>query len=77
MKKIFTLLALTITLSMNAQMVDNSHSSNNSAVVYSVAMGYGTTASGWYSTTMGYGTTASGRRSTAWELAQQQVIMAL
>ena len=46
MKKLFTLLALTISFSMNAQMDDNSHSSNNSAGTYSVAMGYNTTASG-------------------------------
>ena len=46
MKKLFTLLALTITFSINAQMDDNSHPSNNSAGYYSVAMGYNTTASG-------------------------------
>ena len=65
MKKLFTLLALTISFSMNAQMDDNSHPSNNSAGTYSVAMGYNTTASGDGSTTMGYNTTASGNYSTA------------
>ena len=65
MKKILTLLALTISFSINAQMDDNSHPSNNSAGTYSVAMGNGTTASGNYSTSMGYETTASGSRSTA------------
>ena len=45
MKKIYTLLALTISFSMNGQMDDNS-ANNNSAGSYSVAMGNGTTASG-------------------------------
>ena len=79
MKKLYTLLVLTITFSMNAQMDDNSHPSNNSAAIYSVAMGDGssasgtastamgasTSASGGYSTAMGWGTTASGSRSIA------------
>jgi len=65
MKKIFTLLALTISFSMNAQMDDNSHSSNNSAGTYSVAMGSGTTASGISSTAMGSATTVSGDYSIA------------
>ena len=65
MKKLFTLLALTISFSMNAQMDDNSHPSNNSAGTYSVAMGFGTTASGNVSTAMGWDTTASGEASTA------------
>ena len=65
MKKIITLLTLTISFNMNAQMDDNSHPSNNSAGTYSVAMGYGTTASGDFSTAMGYSTTASGEISTA------------
>ena len=69
MKKLFTLLALTITFSMNAQMSDNSHPSNNSAGTYSVAMGYGTTASGNYSTAMGSFTTASELYSTAMGLS--------
>ena len=38
MKKLFTLLALTISFSMNAQMDDNS-ANNNSAGFYAVAMG--------------------------------------
>ena len=65
MKKIITLLTLTISFNMNAQMDDNSHPSNNSAGTYSVAMGYGTTASGDFSTAMGGSTTASGEISTA------------
>ena len=52
MKKLFTLLALTITFSMNAQMDDNS-ANNNTAGTDAVAMGNGTTARGWYSTAMG------------------------
>ena len=64
MKKLFTLLALTISFSMNAQMNDNS-ANNNSAGTYAVAMGYSTTASGNYSTAMGETTEASGSRSTA------------
>ena len=78
MKKLFTLLALTITFSMNAQMSDNSSGTSatgTNAVAmgksttasgnYSTAMGYGATASGTYSTAMGQNTTASGNRSTA------------
>ena len=64
MKKLFTLLALTITFSINAQMDDNSHPSNNSAGTYSVAMGHNNTASGGYSTAMGRNNTASGLYST-------------
>ena len=64
MKKIFTLLVLTITFSMNAQMDDNS-ANNNTAGTDAVAMGNGTTASGWYSTAMGRETTASEYYSTA------------
>ena len=64
MKKLFTLLALTISFSMNAQMVDNSPN-NNSAGIYSVAMGDGTSASGDASTAMGRNTTASGMGSIA------------
>ena len=59
MKKLYTLLVLTISFSMNAQMDDNS-ANNNSAGTYAVAMGYNTTASGSYSTAMGRETTASG-----------------
>lgn len=71
MKKLFTLLALTITFNMNAQwgypggnwaiQAQNSTATGS----YAVAMGNGTTASGNYSTSMGYETTASGSRSTA------------
>ena len=64
MKKLYTLLALTITFSMNAQMEDNS-ANNNTAGTDAVAMGNGTTASGWYSTAMGQVTTASEYYSTA------------
>ena len=64
MKKTLTLLALTITFSINAQMDDNSHPSNNSAGTYSVAMGHNNTASGGYSTAMGRNNTASGLYST-------------
>ena len=64
MKKIFTLLALTISFIINAQMSDNSTgtSANGSR---SVAMGSYTTASGDYSTAMGQDSTASGITSTA------------
>ncbi len=75
MKKIFTLLALTIAFSMNAQMVDNSHPFHNTAGTYSVAMGYETTAGVdptgnipaevYYATSMGWQTIASGLHSTA------------
>ena len=62
MKKIFTLLALTITFSMNAQVSTNSTSPTG---IYASAMGNSTTASGNESTAMGYDTTASGEASTA------------
>ena len=64
MKNIFTLLALTIVFSMNAQMDDNSFSCSASGD-YSIAMGLFTTASGAASTAMGFFTTASGDVSTA------------
>ena len=64
MKKLFILIALTISFSMNAQMSDNS--TNTSATgTNAVAMGYDTEAGGNYSTAMGYQTTASGYDSTA------------
>jgi hypothetical protein len=64
MKKILTLLALTLSFSINAQMDDNS--SNTSATgASSVAMGSGTTASGDSATAMGISTIASGPISTA------------
>ena len=76
MKKLFTLLALTITFSMNAQIwysATNNSGSGASAIgqsttasgYNSTAMGRYTTASGIYSTAMGYETTASGSISTA------------
>ena len=64
MKKLFTLLMLTVSFSVSAQMVDNSPNTN-SAGIYSVAMGDGTSASGDASTAMGYQTTASGDYSIA------------
>ena len=57
MKKLFTLLALTLSFSMNAQMSDNSV--GTSAGSNAVAMGNSTTASGSSSTAMGGHTTAS------------------
>ena len=62
MKKIFTLLALTISFSMNAQVSTNSTSPTG---IYASAIGNGTTASGNESTAMGYDTTASAEASTA------------
>jgi hypothetical protein len=62
MKKLYTLLALTISFSMNAQVSTNSTSPTGT---YASAMGNGTTASGNESTAMGYDTTASGEASTA------------
>ena len=62
MKKLFTLLALTIGFSMNAQVSTNNTSPTG---VYASAMGNGTTASGNESTAMGYDTTASAEASTA------------
>ena len=64
MKNIFTLLALTIGFSMNAQMGDNS-SGCIAYGNYSVAMGYNTQAFGDYSTAMGRSTNAYGDYSTA------------
>jgi hypothetical protein len=76
MKKIFTLLVLTISFSMNAQVSTNgTNPSGNDASaiglsttasgVRSTAMGAGTLASGAASTAMGQSTTASGNYSTA------------
>ena len=62
MKKIFTVLAFTITFSMNAQMSTNSTSNSGT---YSSAAGHATTADGDYSTAIGVGVTASGLASTA------------
>ena len=62
MKKIFTLLVLTISFSMNAQVSTNgTNPSGNDAS----AIGLSTTASGSRSTAMGVGTLASGAASTA------------
>jgi len=64
MKKLFTLLALTMSFSMNAQMSD--YSENTSATgSHAVAMGKSTTASGGISTAMGGDSTASGDYSVA------------
>ena len=62
MKKIFTLLALTITFSMNAQISTNG--TNNSGM-FASAMGDGASATGPFSLAMGYYTQASGNVSTA------------
>ena len=70
MKKLLTLLALTITFSMNAQWSYNSNgvgiqsSTNNASGSRSTAMGQSTTASATFSTAMGLGTTASDYSST-------------
>jgi len=62
MKKLFTLLALTISFSMNAQISTNG--TNNSGT-FASAMGGGTTTSGTSSTAMGGYTQASGYAFTA------------
>ena len=56
MKKIFTLLALTVTFSMNAQIW---YSATNNSGSGASAIGQSTTASGYNSTAMGRSTTAS------------------
>ena len=62
MKKLLTLLALTLSFSMNAQVsTNNTNTSNYNAS----AIGTETTASGWASTAMGAYSTASGLSSTA------------
>ena len=71
MKKLFTILALTITFSMNAQWSYNSgstgiqSSTNDASGARAIAMGGYTTASGDFTTSMGRYTTASGNRATA------------
>ena len=76
MNKLFTLLALTITFGIDAQITvsGTSNSGTYSSAIgyqttasgdYSTAMGYSTTASQSYCTAMGYATTASGSTSTA------------
>ena len=62
MKKILTLLALTIGFSMNSQVSTNSTSPTGTNAS---AIGNSTTASGNNSTAMGYFTTASGRKATS------------
>ena len=77
MKKLFTLLALTISFSMNAQVSTSGTTQNgnySSAIGYysyagpgavSTAMGRSTDATGWASTSMGGYTLASGQASSA------------
>ena len=69
MKKLFTLLAFTVSFSINAQWYQNGtgvHTFMSTASgSLSTAMGDGSTASGYSSTAMGYETTASGYYSTA------------
>ena len=73
MKKLFTIIALTVLFSMNAQTFWFQGTGSNAirtinataSGVESTAMGITTTASGDYSTAMGESTTASGDRSTA------------
>ena len=76
MNKLFTLLALTITFGIDAQITvsGTSNSGTYSSAIgyqttasgdYSTAMGYSTSASQSYCTAMGYATTASGSTSTA------------
>ena len=62
MNKLFTLLALTITFGIDAQITVSGTSNSGT---YSSAIGYQTTASGDYSTAMGYSTTASQSYCTA------------
>ena len=62
MKKIYTLLALTITFSMNAQV--SSINTNNSGL-YATALGGGTSATGEYSFASGYFSDAIGDLSVA------------
>ena len=64
MKKLFTILALIISFSMNAQMSDNS-TGTSATGTNAVAMGEDSTASGSRSTSMGDNTTASGHSSTS------------
>ena len=62
MKKIITLLAFTISFSVNAQV---STYQTTASGLHSTAIGSNTTASGYWSTAMGNNTTASGDKSTA------------
>ena len=69
MKKLFTLLAFTVSFSINAQWSINGTSihtfMSTASGSFNTAMGDGSTASGYSSTAMGYETTASGYYSTA------------
>ena len=69
MKKLLTLLALTISFSINAQWYTNGTGiqslSNDAIGSYSISMGFDTTASGHSSTSMGIFTSASGYSSIA------------
>ena len=64
MKKLFTLLALTITFSINAQISDNSNGTLATGD-YAVAMGFNTQANGTASTAMGSSTIAAGAYAVA------------
>ena len=64
MKKIFTIIALTVLFNTNAQIDDNS-SDVSATGSFSVAMGQNTEASGSRSTAMGQSTEATGYASTA------------
>ena len=64
MKKIYTILVLTISFNMNAQMTDNS-SGTSATGDYSVAMGVNSISSGFASTSSGQDTEASGTYSFA------------
>ncbi len=85
MKKIFTIIALTVLFSMNAQTFwfqgtgQNAIKTINATAsgLYSTAMGGDTEASASYSTAMGVGTTASGYGSTAMGRTQKQVELIL
>ena len=69
MKHLFTLLALTISFSMNAQV---SYSGTEASGGVSTAMGFETEASGNYSTAMGLYTEANGTASTAYYKGQSE-----
>jgi len=64
MKNLFTVLALTISFSMNAQIGTHPTSTNNSGL-YASAIGDATIATGDTSTAMGYGSEATAAKSTA------------
>ena len=62
MKKLFTLLAFTISFSVNSQI---STSGTNNSGIFSSAIGFQTSATGDYSTAIGYSSTASESYCTA------------